>query len=239
VLEILHTGVSGLGIQLTERQLEQFERYYQELLDWNRRTNLTTIVEYREVQTKHFLDSLSVALAVPTALLSRASLVDVGAGAGFPGIPLKIAFPGMHLVLVESVAKKAAFLHHLVEVLGLGGVEVYTARAEELAHRSGLRERFDLATGRGVAEMAALAELTLPFCHLGGLVVAHKKGDVAQELARASRALETLGGRLKRVVPVALEGLEDGRVLVVVEKVAPTPPGFPRRPGMPQKRPLG
>lgn len=238
-MEILRKGVTGLGIQLTERQLEQFERYYHELLDWNQKINLTTIVEYGEVQTKHFLDSLSVALAVPPAILGRTSLVDVGAGAGFPGIPLKIAFPGLRLVLVESVAKKAAFLHHVVEVLELGGVEVHTARAEELAHRSELRERFDLATGRGVAEMAVLAELTLPFCHLGGLVVAHKKGEMAPELDRASRALEVLGGRLKKVVPVALEGLEDGRVLVVVEKVAPTPPGFPRRPGMPQKRPLG
>lgn len=237
-MELLVKGAGQIGLTLTNPQLELFHRYYQELTEWNRRLNLTAIVGWEEVQLKHFLDSLTVSTVIPQEVRSGGRVIDVGSGGGFPGIPLKIIHPGLTLVLLDSVAKKTAFLRHLVGVLGLEGVEVYTGRAEELGHSPALRESFDVALSRGLAPMRTLVELTLPFCKVGGILVAPKKGDVEGELAEASHALEVLGGRPREVRPVHLDGLRDGRVLLVVEKVRPTPPRFPRRPGMPEKRPL-
>jgi len=237
-MEILARSSGELGIHLSSHQLDQFETYYRELADWNLRMNLTSVVEYGEVQVKHFLDSLTVCLAVPEGLASLASVVDVGAGAGLPGLPLKLAFPQIRLALVESVGKKAQFLRHVVATLGLSGVEVYTGRAEQLAHRPELRESFDLALTRGLARLSTLAEYTLPFCRLGGRTVALKHGNIDEELAGASNALEVLGGRADKVHPVGVSGLTDNRIVVVAEKVKPTPDRYPRRPGMPAKRPL-
>lgn len=231
-------GARALGIGLTPAQVDQLQRYTRELLDWNQRVNLTAITDPAEVETRHHLDSLTAVLAIPPEVLRGGSVVDVGAGAGFPGLPLKIAFPGLRLTLIDSVGKKAAFLAHVVQVLGLEGVEVLTGRAEEFAHQPGLREGFDVAVARAVAEMAELLELALPFCRMEGRLVAHKKGDIAQELAAAANALRELGGRLRQVVSVNVAGLTDDRKLVVVEKIAPTPLRYPRRAGMPHKRPL-
>ncbi|MCH8351364.1 MAG: 16S rRNA (guanine(527)-N(7))-methyltransferase RsmG [Chloroflexi bacterium] len=237
-MEILAQSSQELGIFLTPMQLEQFQVYHEELAEWNQRVNLTSVVERREVQVKHFLDSFTVCLALPGGLNSSIKVVDVGAGAGFPGLPLKIAFPEIQLSLVESVGKKAAFLEHMVSVLGLSGVDVYTGRAETLAHEPELRESFDLAVTRGVAKLATLAEYTLPFCRTGGKVVALKHGGIEGELAAAAHALEVLGGRLGEVRPVDVSGLTDNRVVVTVEKTGITPEQYPRRPGMPAKRPL-
>lgn len=237
-MEILARGSGELGIYLSGHQLDQFETYYRELADWNLRMNLTSVVDYGEVQVKHFLDSLTVCLAVPKGLASLSSVVDVGAGAGLPGLPLKLVFPQIHLALVESVGKKAQFLRHVVETLGLSGVEVHTGRAEQLAHRPELRESFDLAVTRGLARLSTLAEYTLPFCRLGGRMVALKHGNIDEELAEASNALEVLGGRADKVHPVVVSGLTDNRIVVVAEKVKTTPDRYPRRPGMPAKRPL-
>lgn len=237
-MEILARSSGELGIHLSSHQLDQFETYYRELSDWNLRMNLTSVVDYGEVQVKHFLDSFTVCLAIPEGLASLASLVDVGAGAGLPGLPLKLAFPHIQLALVESVGKKAQFLRHVVETLGLSGVEVHTGRAEQLAHRPELRESFDLAVTRGLARLSTLAEYTLPFCRLGGRIVALKHGNIDEELAGASNALEVLGGRADKVHPVGVSGLTDNRIVVVAEKVKPTPDRYPRRPGMPAKRPL-
>ena len=237
-MDILAQGARELGLALTPHQLDQFEVYYRELADWNQRINLTAIVQYQEVQVRHFLDSLTLCLALPDSQPPPARVIDVGAGAGFPGLPLKLAFPDLHLVLVDSVGKKTAFLRHLAETLPLSGVEVYTGRAEELGHQSGLRESFDLAVSRGVAKMRVLLEYTLPFCRLGGIVVALKQEDIQQELADAAPALDTLGGRLAGVRPVEVSGLTDRRVVVQVEKVRATPVKFPRRPGLPAKHPL-
>ena len=236
-MELLERGASELDLELTRQQLDQFEVYYCELADWNRRVNLTAITGYREVQVKHFLDSLSAYLAFPKIPMRSIRLVDVGTGAGFPGLPLKLAFSDICLVLVESVGKKSRFLEYLVEVLGLSGVEVCTGRAEELAHKSEFRESFDLVVSRGVAKLPVLLEYTLPFCTVGGRVALSRRG-IEQELAGAARALDTLGGRLGDIYPVRVPGLDDGRIILSVDKVEATPHRYPRRPGLPTKRPL-
>lgn len=239
-MEKLKSGAEKLGIHLTPTHLEQFETYYQELVAWNRRVNLTSITGYEEVQVKHFLDSLTVALAVkPPAGGERLNVIDVGTGAGLPGVPLRILLPGIRLVLLEATAKKAKFLSHLVARLGLGDVEVVVGRAEEVAHRAGYRERFGLVLSRAVAPLPALAELALPFCEVGGRFLAPKKGSVASELSRASKAIAVLGGGRPEVKEIGLEEVfGDRRLLVIIGKVKPTPDAYPRRPGLPAKRPI-
>ena len=235
--DLLATGAKALGIRLSETQTSRFVRYYDELARWNERVNLTSITEWEAVQSRHFLDSLSAALALSLQMLQSSSFIDVGSGGGFPGLPLKLAFPGMRGTLLEATAKKTAFLAHLSEILELEDISVRTGRAETLAHEAEMREAFDMALARAVAEVATLAELTLPFVRVGGIVVMHKKADIADELEQAQGAIETLGGRLREVLPVTLPGLDE-RALVVLEKQHPTPERYPRRPGMPAKRPL-
>ena len=237
-MEILARGAQDLGLELTPHQLDLFEAYYRELADWNQRVNLTAITGYEEVQLKHFLDSLTVCQAAPVVAAAAMRVIDVGAGAGLPGLPLKLVFPDIHLAMVESVGKKARFLEYLVAALSLSGVEVLTGRAEELARQPRLRESFDLAVSRGVAKLPSLLEYTLPFCALGGQVAVWKRGGIEEEIADAASALGLLGGGRPKVFPVVLRGLADGRVLLVVQKIGPTPPRYPRRPGIPEKRPL-
>ena len=237
-VELLLNGARRLGLDLGEAQVNQFQRYLQELRGWNKRINLTAIADPEDIQTKHFLDSLTVSLAVSKDVLSKGALVDVGSGAGFPGLPLKILWPGLRVTLVESVGKKATFLRHMVSTLGLEGVEVHNRRAESLAHDPSLRESFDVAVSRAVAEMSALAELTLPFCRPGGIAVAQKKSDIDDELKRSERAVSLLGGALERIQPVDLEEIGEKRWLVVLTKFAATPASYPRSPGLPAKRPL-
>ncbi len=235
---LLAGGASELGLKLSSAQLSQFDLYYREMADWNQRVNLTSITEHAAVQVKHFLDSLTVCLAYPQGVPPVLRIVDIGAGAGFPGLPLKLAFPDTHLLMVESVGKKARFLEHLVDLLALADVEVMTGRAEDLAHMPELRGSHDLALGRGVAKLRVLLEYTLPFCAVGGRVVVLNHRSVEQELAGASRAMEALGGRMGESYPVEVSGLTDDRVVVVVEKVRATPDRYPRSPGIPAKRPL-
>jgi 16S rRNA (guanine527-N7)-methyltransferase len=239
-VERLIAGAARLGLRLSPRQVEQFQLYYQELVEWNKRVNLTAIVDYEGVQVKHFLDSLSVTLALEEGRMVGGGdfrLLDVGAGAGLPGLPLKILYPGLDLVLLDSTAKKTAFLRHLSARLGLEDVEVETGRAEELAHQHRYREQFDVVVSRAVAALPSLVELTLPFCRVGGTFIAQKRGQIGQEIEKAARAIGILGGELREVRRVELEGLA-GHLLVVVAKRSPTPQRYPRRPGIPWRRHL-
>ena len=247
---VLTGGARSLGIELTENQLAQFRTYACTLLEWNRRVNLTAITDYREIVAKHFLDSLTVLLGMrllhhgavergcPSPEAGPLSLLDVGTGAGFPGMPLRIACPTMRLTLLDSSAKKTDFLRHLLALLQIDDVGVTTARAEEIARRQEHRESYQLTVSRAVGNLTTLAEYLLPFCALGGLAIAMKKGTMAAETASAQRAIALLGGRLRETIPVWLPGLADDRCLVVMEKVGPTPEGYPRRTGIPAKRPL-
>ncbi len=236
-METLRLGAERLGIQLTLQQLEQFQLYYEELVAWNKKMNLTSIIEYEPVQVNHFLDSLTVLLAWEPGT-GTSKVLDVGTGAGLPGIPLKIVFPQIQLFLLEATAKKTDFLKYLKLKLGFDDIEVILGRAEDVAHLSQYREQYDLVLSRAVASLAALAELALPFCKIGASFIAHKKGDISVEIEKAKKAISILGGELKTVQPVAMPEFSDNRCLIVVNKVSPTPGQYPRRSGIPAKNPL-
>jgi 16S rRNA (guanine527-N7)-methyltransferase len=235
-MEKLREGAKKLGINLTGEQLEKFETYYREIIDWNKKVNLTRITDYEEVQIKHFLDSLTVLTVVPPG--RDLKVIDIGTGAGLPGIPLKIVSPGIDLMLLEATAKKARFLEHLMQRLGLDKVQIATGRAEEMAHDNRYRESFDVVLARALAPLPALVELTLPFCEVGGCCIAQKKGDIEKEVAQALKAVAVMGGGLKEVKPVLLKDLKDKRFLIIIDKEKSTPPQYPRRPGRPAKRPI-
>ena len=239
-MELLVSGVRKLGLSLTPYQVDRFQLYYEELVSWNKRLNLTAIIDYQQVQTRHFLDSLTLTLVLrDTPWWQGAfSLLDIGTGAGMPGVPLKILFPEMKLVLLDSIAKKTDFLRYLAGRLELERTEILTGRAEDIAHQENYREQFDLVVSRAVGKLSTLAELALPLCKVGGAFIAPKKGQVEPEVARAERALALLGGRLREIKRVELEELGEERLLVVVDKMSPTPPSYPRRAGVPSRRPL-
>ena len=237
-MEVLIEGAARLGIDLDGEQVERFRSYYDELATWNETVNLTAVTGWEEVQARHFLDSLAVASALPASVLdSRGRVLDVGTGAGFPGLPLKIAYPQIDLALLEATAKKTDFLRHVVDRLGLEGVEVVTGRAEEEAHRPEMRERFGVVVSRAVARLDVLAEFCLPFCAVGGVMVAQKGPQVREEIRKARNAIETLGGRANDRGMLVRPPVGVG-TLVIIEKQCATPPNYPRRPGIPSKRPL-
>jgi len=235
--QLLAEGAQQFEFALSEAQLDAFERYSRELIVWNERVNLTRIVAPDEIAIKHFLDSLSVSLALPE-LRSPYSIIDVGSGAGFPGLPLKIAIPDIALTLLETTAKKTAFLEHGVGVLGLTGVTILTDRAEAVGRQPDQREHYDLAVARAVATLPVLVEYTLPLVKVGGRVILQKGQDPSLEIKEAATALQKLGGRVGDVRPVLIPGLEAARHLVIIEKDRPTPEPYPRRPGLPAKKPL-
>jgi len=234
--ELAEQAQSLFGVRLGPAQLAALERYERELLEWNSRFNLTAIHEPEKIRTKHFLDSLSCLLVMRDTPVDR--VIDVGTGAGFPGLPLKIACPNMRLTLVESVGKKADFCRHVVETLKLENVEVLTTRAELLGQARAHREQYDWALARAVAVMPVLAEYLLPLVRVGGAMLAMKGESAPAEVHRAEHAVRVLGGHIRRLVPVTLPGVADERYLVVVDKIAATPAGYPRRVGLPSKKPL-
>ena len=239
-LDTLARRATEFGAPLDAGQLEAFEQYRAELLAWNRRVNLTAVTDPDEVELRHFVDSLSCLLALADLLAGGvpARVIDVGSGAGFPGIPLKLARPEIELTLLDSVGKKTAFLGRLIERLGLEGVTIVTGRAEELGRQSDHRERYDVALARALAQLPVVLELCLPFVRVGGRLVAHRRGDLVGQQQEAAPAARELGGRFREPVVVDLGSALGAYGLVLVDKVTPTPERYPRRVGVPAKQPL-
>jgi 16S rRNA (guanine527-N7)-methyltransferase len=237
-VELLASGArSLLNLELTPEQLAAFRAYAAELLRWNEQFNLTGITEPEGIQVKHFLDSLSILKVLPAGS-GPARVVDVGTGAGFPGLPLKIARPELRLTLLEAAGKKVEFCRAVVERLHLQDVTVLKARAEELGQDPAHREQYDWALARAVAEMPVLAEYLLPLARVGGHALAQKGEGAPAETQAAEGAIRRLGGQVEQIVPVALPAIAEKRYLVVLQKVAGTPPAYPRRPGAASKKPL-
>jgi 16S rRNA (guanine527-N7)-methyltransferase len=246
-MERLATSAAQMGLVLSPAQVAAFQTYLDELLAWNEQFNLTAITDPAQVETRHFLDSLALipALAahegIPVpALLSRPlRIVDVGAGAGFPGLALRIVWPRARFALIEATGKKVRFLDHVAEKLGLGDTLRIQGRAEELALREPHRAGYDLVLARAVAALPTLVEYLLPLAKRGGRVVAYKGSAAHEEALCAEQGIRTLGGRLSKLIPAEIPGLAETRVLVLIDKVAQTPDGYPRGRGLPRKQPLG
>jgi 16S rRNA (guanine527-N7)-methyltransferase len=253
-MELLRDGALAFGLCLTAEHVQAFQTYYCELSTWNRKFNLTAVTRYEDVQIKHFLDSLTCLLALPvpgaesrqplpdTVPLSSSEApmlcMDVGTGAGFPGLPVKILRPAMQMTLLDSSRKKVAFLERVTSMLGVAGVSLLCARAEEAGQDIQQRERYDVVLSRAVADMTELVEYCLPLCRKGGRFIAQKGRDIEAEIREAQFAIGLLGGELREVKTVELPGLNQVRSLVLIDKVEQTPAKYPRRPGMPKKRPL-
>lgn len=227
---------SLIGFHLTQRQVAAFQTYENELLAWNAKYNLTAIRDPESIRSKHFLDSLTCLLAWRER--PPKTLIDVGTGAGFPGIPLKIVCPRLKLTLVDSVGKKLDFCRHIVEVLELEDVTCIQARAEEVGSKVDHREQYDWAVARAVANLPVLVEYLLPLVKIGGAALAQKGASGPQEAHSAQKAIQLLGGQLRQIIPVLLPGVAEERFLVVIDKTRATPPDYPRRVGLPSKRPI-
>lgn len=236
-MSLLYQSARAFGLALTPTQQAQFETYYQLLVAWNEKFNLTALTEYTATQLKHFLDSLTAAPLLAGKTQGK-NLLDVGAGAGLPGLALAIAFPELRVSLLEATEKKIRFLDEVARVLPLQNVTTIHGRAEEWARKPQERAAYDYVVARALAELRTLVEYTLPFARVGGCVIAYKALDAQAETGRAQRALELLGGRVRAIIPVKLADLDDARQLVVIDKIAPTPDAYPRAGGAPKKRPL-
>ena len=237
--EQLLAGVRHLGLSLSPEQLAQFICYRDLLLDWNQRVNLTSITDPQDVLSKHFLDSLACVRAIPLEKWQEPlALLDVGSGAGFPGLPLQIVFHHWQITLLEATGKKIRFLEAVITELGLKARAIQ-GRAEELAHNQQHRARYDVVTARAVAALPTLLEYCLPFCRPNGLVIAPKKGEIGTEAEQGKRAAAKLGGRFVEARPFSLPGLEDQRALIVFQATRSVPAQYPRRAGAPAKHPLG
>ncbi|WP_162910037.1 16S rRNA (guanine(527)-N(7))-methyltransferase RsmG [Aggregatilinea lenta] len=234
--QLVRSSRDLLDLDLGPDLQRAFSIYADELLAWNENVNLTAITAPEAVEMRHFLDSLAVLRAV--SLSSGMRVIDVGTGAGFPGLPLRLICPAIELTLLEATAKKTAFLEHIVKRLKLNNVRVLNARAEDAGQMPDQRERYDLVLARAVAQMPVLMEYLLPFCRVGGLCVALKGESAHAETRQAETALQLLGGHLEKIIPVELPQVPETHYLVLVKKVAATPPAYPRRAGMPTKRPL-
>lgn len=235
--EEFETRLKDYGITLTKEQMQQYEAYFDLLIDWNKKINLTAITEKQEVYLKHFFDSLML-VSAKEAFRGDLSLCDIGAGAGFPSIPLKIAFPNLKVTIVDSLNKRIKFLTELVEKLNLSDVSLYHDRAETFGKNKKFRASFDLVTARAVARLNVLAELCLPLVKKDGYFVALKAMKSTEEITEAQKAIRILGGKFIEEIEVVLPGVDDARNLVVIQKKKETPGKYPRKPGTPNKQPL-
>jgi len=234
--ETFRALLESRGLSVTDRQLEQFEIYYRELVDWNEKMNLTGITEKEQVYIKHFYDSISLSFFYPLADVR--SLADIGSGAGFPSIPLKIVFPHLRVTIVDSLQKRIGFLRHLTEQLGVADVECVHGRAEDIARIAAHRDRYDVVTARAVARLNVLAEFCLPFVRPQGAFIAMKGSDPSEELSEAAFALKELGGAVEADHSFELPMEQSGRHIIVVRKTKGTSGKYPRKAGVPLKTPL-
>ena len=230
-------GAKVLNVELTDKQAGQLMRYKELLVEWNEKMNLTAITEDMEVITKHFLDCLTVQSSIDLAQVK--SLVDVGTGAGFPGLVLKIAFPNVHITLIDSLNKRLKFLQHVIDELGLTGIECVHGRAEDLGKNKAYREQFEVCASRAVANLAVLSEYTLPFVKKGGYLIALKGQKLDEELAEGEKAITILGGTIDKLVDVVVPYTDLNHRIAKIKKVKETPKKYPRKAGEPTKAPLG
>lgn len=236
IFETLIKGCSSFGVELTDRQLEQFNSYYELLVEWNKVMNLTAITEFEEVLQKHFIDSISIAGSMDMEKCE--SIIDIGTGAGFPGLPLKIVYPHIKVVLLDSLNKRIRFLDEIVDNLKLSDIETIHGRAEDIAKKDEYREQFDFVVSRAVANLASLAEYCIPFVKKGGYFVSYKSGSAEEEIEQAKKAIFVLGGEKKNVVKFQLPDSNMERALVIIEKIKTTPKKYPRKAGMATKEPI-
>lgn len=228
--------LASLDIQLTRKQIDQFLIYYEMLVEWNQVMNLTAITEYDDVMKKHFIDSISLCKAYD--LSQNVSCIDVGTGAGFPGLAVKIAYPGLQVTLLDSLNKRIQFLNAVIEKLGLLGIETIHGRAEDFAKGEKLREHFDLCVSRAVANLSTLSEYCLPFVKNGGYFISYKSEKVADEIEGAKNAIAILGGEINNQIEFTLPDSDIYRNLFVIKKITETPKRYPRKAGLPSKEPL-
>lgn len=235
-LDKFRESLKEIGIELTGEQEQQFIKYYEILVEWNKVMNLTGITEFDEVLEKHFLDSVSLIRVMD--LNEKKYVLDLGTGAGFPGVPLKIAFPELEIVLMDSLNKRINFLNEVIAQLGLKGVVAVHGRAEEMARKKEYRQQFDLCLSRAVANLASLSEYCIPFVKEGGYFVSYKSGEIEEEVNSAKKAVKTLGGQIEKVEKFEVGEEKLGRSFVVINKQRPTPKVYPRKAGTPTKTPI-
>lgn len=231
-------GLEELNVSLTDEQIQQFLQYYEMLVEKNKVMNLTGITEFEEVIQKHFLDSLSLIRVIPDLAERNLAIIDLGTGAGFPGIPLKIAFPNLEITLMDSLNKRINFLNEVITALRLENITAIHGRAEEMAANATYRQQYDLCVSRAVSNLAVLTEYCLPFVVKGGMFVSYKSADSDTEIQEAKKAISILGGKLEKVDKFELPDSDLGRAFVCIKKVKDTPRKYPRKAGTPAKLPL-